>query len=181
MKQQEAIAIEEIKKTRAAHLPSVGLFGNYELNSETWNDTADNYTVGAEIRLNLYAGGRDTSRTREARAALRGIQAMLRDMEDGIRVQTREAFFQAKSAWGRIGAAGSAVSEAEENLRIVADRYRNGLLTIALLLDAEVALDQTRTNHFQALHDYKTALARLALVTGTIDENFAGDGPCCIR
>ena len=181
MKQQEAIAAEEIRKTRAAHLPSVDLFGNYEINSEDWSDTADNYTLGAMVRLDLYSGGRDAARTREARAALKDIRALLREMEDGIRVQTREAFLQAKSAWGRIGAAGAAVSEAEENLRIVSDRYRNGLLTIVDLLDAEVALDQSRKNRFQALHDYKTSLARLALVTGTIDETFMGEGPCCIH
>lgn len=181
MKQQEAIAVEEIRKTRAAHLPSVNLFGNYEINSENWSDSADNYTVGAMVRLNLYSGNRDVARTREAQADLKNIQALLRDMEDGIRVQTREAFLQAKSAWERIGVAGATVSEAEENLRIVSDRYRNGLLTIVVLLDAEVALEQARRNHFQALYDYKTALARLALVTGTIDETFMGEGPCCIN
>lgn len=181
MKQQEAIAREEIRKTRAAHLPSVDLFGNYDVNSEDWSDTADNYTVGAMVRLDLYSGGRDAAKTREARAALADVRALLREMEDGIRVQTREAYLQAKSARARIDAAGAAVSQAEENLRIVSDRYRNGLLTIVDLLDAEVALDQSRKNHFQALHDYKAALARLALVTGTIDETFTGEGPCCIQ
>ena len=181
MKQQEAIAVEEIRKSRAAHLPSVDLFGNYEINSENWSETADNYTVGAMVRLNLYSGNRDVARTREAQADLKNIQALLRDMEDGIRVQTREAFLQAKSAWDRIRVAGATVSEAEENLRIVSDRYQNGLLTIVVLLDAEVALDHARRNHFQALYDYKTALARLALVTGTIDETFMGEGPCCIN
>ena len=133
------------------------------------------------VRLNLYSGNRDVARTREAQADLKNIQALLRDMEDGIRVQTREAFLQAKSAWERIEVAGATVSEAEENLRIVSDRYRNGLLTIVVLLDAEVALEQARKNHFQALYDYKTALARLALVTGTIDDTFMGEGPCCIN
>ena len=181
MKQQEAIAAEEIRKTRAAHLPSVDLFGNYDVNSEDWSDTADNYTVGAMVRLDLYSGGRDVAKTREAQASLADVRALLREMEDGIRVQTREAYLQAKSAWARIDAARAAVSQAEENLRIVSDRYQNGLLTIVDLVDAEVALDQSRKNRFQALHDYKTALARLALVTGTIDETFMGEGPCCIQ
>jgi outer membrane protein len=72
------------------------------------------------------------------------------------------------SADERIGVAESAVNLAEENGRIVSDRYQNGLLTIVELLDSETALQESRTNRYQALYDYRVSTVRLQLAAGVI-------------
>ena len=51
---------------------------------------------------------------------------------------------QARSSWQSIKVAQGAVAQAEEGLRIVRNRYENGLYTIVNLLDAELALDGAR-------------------------------------
>ncbi len=66
----------------------------------------------------------------------------------------------------------AAVAQAEEGLRIVRNRYESGLFTIVNLLDAEVALQQVRTNYFRSLHDFEIAMARLNLAAGIINEDF---------
>jgi outer membrane protein TolC len=71
-----------------------------------------------------------------------------------------------------IGVAKTAADQAEEGLRIVKNRYNNGLLTIVDLLDAELAHQQARTNYFKALHDYKVARVDLELAAGIIDKDF---------
>ena len=96
---------------------------------------------------------------------------MQQALEQGIRVETREAYLSAQSAWQRIQVAQTAVDQAEEGLRIVMNRYQNGLLTIVGVLDAEVADQQARTLHFKALHDYKVARINLAKASGIIDKN----------
>jgi TolC family type I secretion outer membrane protein len=169
---QETIAEKEIDKTRAAHMPDVNLFGTYEINSEDFSETADNYTVGAMFRLNLYSGHRISAQTAEARAVRRQVQAMRRAMELGVRVETEQAYLEARSAWQRIAVAEKAVEQAEEGLRIVKNRYNNGLLTIVDLLDAEVTLQRARTRLFQSLHDHKVARIRLTLAAGVLDEDF---------
>ena len=169
---QETIAEKEIDKAQAAHMPDVNLFGTYEINSEDFSETADNYTVGAMLRLNLYSGHRMSAQTAEARAGRRQVQAMRRAMELGVRVETEQAFLEARSAWQRIAVAEKAVEQAEEGLRIVKNRYNSGLLTIVDLLDAEVTLQRARTRHFQSLHDYKVSRIRLALAAGVLDEDF---------
>jgi len=103
---------------------------------------------------------------------LRQTQAMARQLELGVRVETRQAFFMAQSACQRIGVARAAVAQAEEGLRIVRNRYQSGLFTIVNLLDAEVALQQARTNYFRSLHDFEVGIARLNLAAGIIDEDF---------
>jgi len=169
---QEKIAEEEVLKSKAAHLPNINLIGSYELNSPDFRNSGDSYTVGAMMRVNLYSGDRMSAKTRESEAMLGRIRAMRDDMAAGVEVQARQAFLQAQSAWNRISVAETAVSQSEEGLRIVRDRYENGLLTLVSLLDAELALQSARTNRYRSLHDYLAARIQLSLAAGTLDTNF---------
>ena len=165
---QEIIAQKEVKKAKAAHLPGLYLLGSYEINSEDFSETGNNYTVGAIMRFNLFSGFGNQSKVKEAMADVRRTQAVARRLELGIKVETRQTFFQAQSAFERIGVAKAAVAQADEGLRIVRNRYENGLFTIVNLLDAEVALQQARNNYLRSLHDFKVAMARLNLAAGTV-------------
>ena len=169
---QEKIAEDEIQKSRAAHLPNINLIGSYELNSQDFRNSGDSYTVGAMMRINLYSGDRISAKTRESEAMLSRIRAMRNDTAASIEVHTRQAFLQAQSAWNRISVAEAAVSQSEEGLRIVRDRYENGLLTLVSLLDAEVALQSAHNNRYRSLHDYLAARIQLSLATGTLDTNY---------
>ncbi len=169
---EEKIAEKEVKKARAGHYPDINLVGNYEINSEKFNDSADNYTLGAVMRINIFSGNRIIEETKAAKSMLARIREMQKSMALGIQVQTRQAFLKAQSARQRIRVAKIAVDQAEEGLRIVNNRYNNGLLTIVGLLDAELARQQARTSYFKALHDYKVARIELELAAGTINSDF---------
>ena len=170
---QHQIAEKAVKKARGAHLPSVNLIGKYEINSEDFDDSADNYMLGAGVRINLFSGLRHTAKELEARSLLVAAKAREYQATLGIRVETESAFQQAKSAFQSIDVSRAAIIQAEETLRIISNRYNNGLVTIVSLLDAEVALQQARTNHFNRLHDYKVAMVRLLLSSGTIDQQIS--------
>ena len=172
LKLQEMMTAKEVSKSKAAHLPSVHLVGNYEINSEDFSGTNDNYTVGAMLRVNLFSGYNLQSRISEANARLRQVRAARQQLALAVAVQVKQAFLEAGSSWHRIEVAQGAVGQAEEGLRIVRNRYENGLYTIVNLLDAELALQQARTNYFRALYDYKVATTQLALAAGIVDENF---------
>jgi outer membrane protein len=170
-KYREKIAAEEISKSKAANLPSLHLLGNYQINSEDFSDTAESFGVGAAVRFNLFNGYNIQAKVEEARAGLRHAQAMVRQMELAVALETKQAFLQAQSSWQRIGVARAAVSQAEEGLRIVRNRYENGLYTIVNLLDSEAALQHARRNYVRALHDFAVARVRLLLAAGVLDEN----------
>lgn len=169
---QKQISNKQIDRTKRGHWPTLAVLGNYQINTEDFSDAADNYTVGAVLKLNLYGGQRTSSQTAEARSALSRIQTFQRGLELQVRVDTQKAFYQARSTWQSIAVAQSAVNQAKEGQRIVANRYESGLLTLVSLLDAQVALQQAQTQHFKAMHDYKVARISLALASGTIDKEF---------
>ena len=169
---QEMMATRQVDRAKAAHYPQVALQGNYELNGEQLSDSEDNYTIGAMVSVNLYSGQRISAQCAEARALLAKIQALRKGMELKVRMDTRKAFYTAQSSWQSIAVAQTAVDQAGEGLRIVANRYENGLLALISLLDAQVAYQQAQTRHFKAMHDYKVARIALAMAGGVIDEQF---------
>ncbi len=172
MKIQEDIARKEVERCRAAHLPTFALQSSYEINSEDFGRTADNYSVGAVMQLNLFSGEGISAKTAAARASLERVRALRQGLELAVRMQTREAFYRASSAWQSIDVAQAAVAQAEEGLRIVDNRYQSGLLTIVGLLDAEVARQQALTQQYKAMHDYEVARIDLFLAAGVIDRDF---------
>lgn len=169
---QEEIARRQVDRARAGHFPTLALQGNYELNSEDLSDSKESYNVGAVLQINLYSGQRISGQSAEAKALLSKVGSMRQSLTLGVQVDTQKAFYEAQSAWQSIQVAQTAVTQAEEGLRITANRYQNGLLALINLLDAQVALQQAQTQHFKAMHDYKVARISLALASGSIDRNF---------
>jgi TolC family type I secretion outer membrane protein len=169
---EQVVARKAVSRSKAGHWPRLAVQGSYELNSEDFSDSHDNYTVGAVLQLDLYSGQRTSSMVAAAKSNLAGTRANYEGAVLQVRVETKSAYFHAQSAWKSIAVARAAVNQADEGLRIVANRYSGGLLTIVDLLDAQVALQQARTQVFKALHDYKVARIDLALASGTIDKAF---------
>ena len=60
------------------------------------------------------------------------------------------------------------VAQAEESLRIIQQRYREGLTTVLELEQAELALSSSRLQKLQAIHDLRISLAKLRWVTGEL-------------
>jgi outer membrane protein TolC len=161
-----------IERAKSGHLPHLSMHSAYEINTEDFGDTHDNWTLGAAVTLNLFAGRQISSRVTAARAALRQLAAQREALAQQIQVETRAAFLSAQSTWQQIQVAQSALAQADEGVRIVGNRYKSGLLTIVSLLDAEVADQEARMRHFKAMHDYKVARIQLALAAGVIDAEF---------
>jgi len=163
-------AKKELEKAKAEYYPSLYLTGAYEINSEDFDETANNYTIGALLELELFSGFRTRARVREAKAGVENAKAMLRGLKLEIEVEVRQSYHRAKSALAQTRVALSAIEQAEETLRIVRNRYESGLFHLVQLLDAETALQQARLNHIRALHQFRVAEARLALASGMVFE-----------
>ncbi len=169
---QEQVASAEVKKARAANLPSVNVNGSYEINSEDLGDSADNYTVGADLSLNLFSGYRFSSRRQEALFRQQAAKDYQRAMRQQAELEVRQAYYDILSAAKRIRAAEISVDQADEALRIVGDRYKTGLLPLVSLLDAEVALYRAKNNHNRALYQHVMARTQLAQAAGILDKDF---------
>jgi outer membrane protein TolC len=89
-------------------------------------------------------------------------------MASGVRLQVREAFLNLTTARDRVDVSRSAVSQAEESLRIIQNRYEAGLATITDLLRAETSRTVAQKNALNAVFDYRLSFAALELATGEL-------------
>ena len=122
---------------------------------------ARDWSIGLELRWNIFDGGNKIARYREAKSLLEASQAGVRDTELQIWQQVEQAHVNVVEAEERIGAAQKAVESAQENFRLSQGRFDAGVGTIIELTDAQLALTQAQATEAQALSDYRIAIARL--------------------
>jgi outer membrane protein TolC len=161
---------KEVTRAKGALLPTLHLLGNYEINNQNFgSDGQDSWTVGVILNVNLFNGGADRARIVEAEANHQRIIALRERLGNTIGLEVRDAYLALQTARERVTVARDAVTQAEESLRIVQDRYDAGLTTIVELLDSETALTAARTNLTRALYDATVSQARLEFGLGDLD------------
>ena len=122
--------------------------------------------AGLHVDVPLYAGGRHRGELLSAEADIEAAFAEAQSILDGISLQVNLAYRGVVAARERIELSRPAVVQAEENLRLVRVRYRNGTATSTDIVDSEAALTRSEQRFFSATYTYLEALARLYYAMG---------------
>jgi outer membrane protein len=162
---QQAEAGEKI--ARSHYIPEVGLGAQMEWNDKTpFGSAGSNWTVGASVRLPLFDGLETSSRIQRARSDKEKLLAYRDSMSEGIRLEVRSAWADRISASRRLEVALSALGQAEEALRVVKERYGEGMAVMVELLGAEAARTSAQGSKAAATRDLVLARAALDLASG---------------
>ncbi len=147
-----------------AFLPQVGVRGEYDFHDEEdlFGDQAEDWTVYVAAKWELFSGFRDASRTAKAAADQKVAETRLRQMREGIALETRRYALELESAKRKLDTARTAVAQATRHVEIMTNRYEQGLVKIAELLDAQTAQTEARTGELNLTYDLM--LARRALL-----------------
>ncbi len=167
------------KLAKADFGPQIGLFADIERDAEALGGpSGTNWTAGARIDLNLFAGGAQKSRLAQAAALESEAGHQLEWLRSGIELEVRQAYLDGKAAAERAAAAHDAVDQAADSLRIIQNRYQAGLVTITELLRAQTAQLDAETGYLAALHDWQVARAELDRAAGrlTLQSALLGQG-----
>jgi len=166
--QQDAAASEK-KVARAEFGPKVGLYADFERDALTLGGpSGTNWTAGARLDLNLFAGGAERSRLAEAQANASKAKHNLEWFRSGVLLEVRQAYLDTTAAAQRAAAARDAAEQARESLRIIQNRYDTGLTTITELLRAQAAQLDARTVYLSALYDWQVARTQLERAAGSL-------------
>jgi outer membrane protein len=133
--------------------------------------------AGLHVVAPLYAGGRHRGQLRSAQADIEAALADAQTILDAISLQVNLAYRGVVAARELIDLSRTAVVQAEENLRLVRVRYRNGNATPTDIVDSEAALTRSQQRFFSATYTYLAALARLAYAVGQGQSAFLGKLP----
>jgi outer membrane protein TolC len=157
----------QVTGARNEYLPRVDVFANFGASRDNWVRGSGDYLIGASVTFNLFDAGRN-ARIAQARAAANLAASEREHLTNQIRFEVVRAYQQFISARERLKVADRIINQASEALRIVQDRYQEGLTTITEVLRAETTLVRSRLNVLAARHDYYVCYAGVMLSTGRL-------------
>ncbi|HEY0019895.1 MAG TPA: TolC family protein [Longimicrobium sp.] len=159
-----------LRIARAQRLPTVNLTSQYGrvaypggLLPEP-DQFRTNWTVGAQLSVPIFTGGRIRGDELVAEADLLEAQARLRQAQDAASLDTRTAVERLQQARAQLQASTGVVEQAARAYSIAQVRYREGLSTQVELADSRILLQQAQANRAVAARDVQIAQARVALL-----------------
>jgi outer membrane protein len=152
--------------------PQVFLTGNYYYSrpnqriiplQDAFNDTWD---VGVSIQFDLWNGLTTLHQSSQARSQHEQNKDILATFKDGVTLEVTQNYLNYQQSKERIRLSELTVQQTNENHRMTSEKFKAGLATSSELLDAEVALLQSKLQLTQALVDHELSEARLAKSIG---------------
>lgn len=157
----------EISARISRLLPYVGGKGEYSILSSGSAYTQEKtWTSTLFVDFPLFDSGEVKAKIKQAKETKDKIKISKEILQEGIKLQIREAILSLKEAKERIITSQSILKQAEEALKIADTGYREGVSTYLELTDARTALSRAKLNYIQAIYDWKINEAKLIFAMG---------------
>ena len=156
----------DLDAARAENWPRLDAFAEYDTNSTSFLVNKDFTVTGFTFSMTLFSGGAQSAAVERRQKQVLQAQDQFLERQDNISLDVKQAYLAAGQTFDSVQVAEKNQQLAVENLRIYRDQYSQGLVTSTDVLTAEDAASRARSNYYQALYDYYTALARLDNVVG---------------
>jgi outer membrane protein TolC len=121
------------------------------------------------MQWTLFSGLDTKAQVAQARLKVNQLREQHRDLNDQVRLDVQNAYLRVRETADRIGVTEKAVTQAEENLRLNEERYKEQVGTATNVIDAETLLTKTRVNYWTAIYDHQMAKAELLWAMGAIN------------
>ncbi|MBT1077287.1 TolC family protein [Geobacter grbiciae] len=141
--------------------PQIGLTGGYQYLQNQYLAPEGQWLVAVGLKWNIFDGWSSRNRASALGQQASAVTEQKKETLSLISLQVRKSWLDLKSASKRIEVTQSAITQANENLRVARDRYTNGLSTNTEVLDAETMRTLSETSHANARYDAVMAGIRL--------------------
>jgi len=151
-------------------IPTLGVGSSYQLNDAEvpFGSDGESWQVFALFKWELYDGSKRSHEKQKAHYQIAETREQLARLMNGAAFQVFEAFLGVEEARKNSELAQSALATAEEGQRMVRIRYENSLSPLVDMLDAQVSLDQARTNKLMREKEQQLATLKLCFESGII-------------
>lgn len=152
---------------KSSWYPQLSLYANYYYSKPnqrilpTQNRFDGTWDAGINLSMNLWDWLTTKHQTDQAEAQLAQAIDGIGLIKDGITLEVTQNYLSLTQANKKIEIAKLIVTQAEENLRVTSQKFRNGLATSSDLIDAEAALISAKTNYTTSIVDYELVKAKL--------------------
>jgi outer membrane protein TolC len=154
--------------TRLERLPSLSAFGDYGSNGTALNNSVPTRTVGIQVRVPLFDGGRRDARREESASQYRSETVRTNDLKEQIELDVRLALDSLQSADEQVKVSREGLELANNELTQARRRYDAGVAISVEVTDAQTRLERARDNQTVALYSYNLARLDLAQAMGRV-------------
>jgi outer membrane protein TolC len=152
---------------KSSWYPQISVYGNYYYSRPNQrifpskDEFKDTWDAGVNISMNIWDWLTTAYQTEQAEASLAQAVDGLGIIKDNITLEVTQNYLNMNQSKKKIEISELTVKQADENMRITSDKFKNGLATSSEVIDAETAQSTAKINYMNSIVDYELAKARL--------------------
>ena len=170
MAMQKAIEASNlmIQSTKMSELPKLNAFGSYQLNdSKMMGFGANAYLIGAQLSWDIFKGYRTKNTIATQTLERNKLSEQLSQQKEESALELSKTKRDIADATVEITTQKSGINQAEEALRILQNRYEQGLVNTTDVLQATTQLSQQKFGLAQAVFNKNVATAYQQFLTAS--------------
>jgi outer membrane protein len=154
--------------TRLERMPSLSAFGDYGDIGTSLTNSVPTRTVGFQIKVPIFDGGRRDARREESASEYRSETVRTNDLKQQIELDVRLALDSLQSANEQVKVAQEGLELANNELTQARRRYDAGVAVSVEVTDAQTRLERARDNQTDAIYNYNLSRLDLAQAMGRV-------------
>lgn len=169
---------QQEKVARADMLPELALVGTYSFSNPNMFDGFKNrfagaFSVGAMLKIPLIHWGGNLAKYRLAKTKTAIARLELENARDLINLQVNQAAFKAREAVKTFDMTSTNLAKADENLRQATLGFREGMMSVDNVMEAQTAWLKANSENIDAGIDIYLCDVYLSKVLGRLDTTSA--------
>ncbi|MHB1687132.1 MAG: TolC family protein [Ignavibacteriaceae bacterium] len=154
---------DQLKAAESGWYPSVFLTGDYMYNRPNQrilpavDKFKDSWDVGVTLTWSMWNWGYTGSQTTIAEQNKVQTETSLAQLKDAINIEVYQDYLTFKRSYDKVQVSELGVKQAEENYRIIQEKYNTQVASSTDLIDAESSLLQAKTSYDNSLVEYELA------------------------
>jgi outer membrane protein TolC len=151
-------------------LPSIRFNADYGDIGTNLSTSKATYSVGVQLRVPLFQGGRVRARLQQVDAGLAAERAKLQDLRGQIEYEVRTAYLDLAAADERVKVSRRGVELSEQQLTQAQDRFSAGVANNLEVVQAQEAVAGATDSYLSSLYAHNLAKLSLARALGVAEE-----------
>lgn len=185
LKHQVQAAEQQVKMTRADYLPTLALslgynyYGNIKMKGTVdlgngimmpyTQEMRDGMGMGMlSLKVPLWTWGEGCRKVRKSKLELSNARLELDENQNLLQLEAKQAADNVALGMAMVQTAQISLRENDENLRVMHNRYNEGMATLSDLLEAQSQWHEALSNHIEATTQYQINLTAWRKATGEL-------------
>lgn len=167
------VAQSNVKLMQSRFMPNVMLTANYLASNPNpykgfTNEFGFDWNVGVVVNIPIFHWGERHQTLRAARAEQKATSLKIDEAKEKITLQVKQAMFKVNEANRRVSMTQKNIDRADENLKVAADGFKEGVLSASDVLEAQALWQSAFSENIDARNEAMLSETNLKKVLGEL-------------